>query len=180
MSKSIFGVEKIKMPIKFLKEMVNNKFHVPKKCPQKWVVDCKNVGKGDKALVYLGTYLYRGVIQEKNIIKCENGMVTFQYVNSKTKKYCYRCVPGEYFLWLILQHILPKGFRRARDYGFLHPCSKKLIQLVQYLLKHNPFTVMKKMRERSKLVCSCCGAVMKVISTQIAPSNKKMSTVSIS
>ncbi|MCQ4323196.1 transposase [Pseudomonas stutzeri] len=24
-------------------------------------------------------------------------------------------------LWLVLQHVLPKGFRRVRNYGFLHP-----------------------------------------------------------
>ena len=30
-------------------------------------------GKGDKALIYLGKYLYRGIIQEKDILKCENG-----------------------------------------------------------------------------------------------------------
>ena len=28
--------------------------------PEKWVVDCKSVGSGEKALVYLGRYLYRG------------------------------------------------------------------------------------------------------------------------
>jgi len=31
--------------------------------PTKWVVNCTHVGKGDKAIVYLGRYLYRGVIQ---------------------------------------------------------------------------------------------------------------------
>ncbi len=152
---------------KLLKEMVNNKLHVPKSCPRKWVVDCKNVGKGDKALLYLGTYLYRGVIQEKNIMKCENGMVTFRYVNSKTKMYCYKCVPGEYFLWLILQHILPKGFRRVRDYGFLHHCSKQLIKVLQYILKCNPVAVVDKIKKRAKIICPSCGTAMKIICTQV-------------
>ena len=34
--------------------------------PERWVVDCKSVGNGAKALVYLGRYLYRGVIQERD------------------------------------------------------------------------------------------------------------------
>jgi hypothetical protein len=38
---------------------------VPERYPEKWVVDCKNVGSGEKALIYLGRYLYRGVIREK-------------------------------------------------------------------------------------------------------------------
>ena len=28
--------------------------------PEQWVADCKSVGSGAKALIYLGRYLYRG------------------------------------------------------------------------------------------------------------------------
>jgi Putative transposase len=45
--------------------------------PKAWVVDVKAVGSGEKALVYLGRYLYKGVIQEKDIIACKDGLVTF-------------------------------------------------------------------------------------------------------
>ena len=71
---------------------------------------CKAVGKGDKAIVYLGRYLYRGVIQEKDILKVENGRVTFRYQDSKTKKMETREVSGSKFLWLLMQHVLPKRF----------------------------------------------------------------------
>lgn len=54
---------------KLLKVIVDHNLWVPKDCPKKWVVDCKNVGNGDKALIYLGKYLYKGVIQEKDILK---------------------------------------------------------------------------------------------------------------
>jgi hypothetical protein len=54
---------------------------VPTNVPQKWVVDCKHVGTGEKALVYLGRYLYRGVIREKDIIACTDGKVTFRYLH---------------------------------------------------------------------------------------------------
>ena len=97
-----------------------------------------SVGTGQKALIYLGHYLYKGVIQEKDIIACENRQVTFRYRDSKTKQIKYRTVPGAKFLWLILQHVLPKGFRRARNFGFLHPNSKRLIALLQYLLDFDP------------------------------------------
>ena len=140
---------------------------IPKSCPNKWVVDCKNVGKGDKALIYLGRYLYKGAIQEKDILKSENGMVTFRYINSKTKRYQARTVTGEYFLWLIMQHVLPKGFRRVRSYGFLHPCSKQLIKLLQYLLKFNPAKMLKTITSRPGFICQCCGAEMKIIATRI-------------
>ena len=131
---------------KLLKTFVDNNLRVPKDCPKKWVVDCKNVGNGDKALIYLGKYLYKGVIQEKDILKCENGMVTFRYLHSKTKQYETRTVTGVYFLYLLMLHVLPKGFRRTRCYGFLHPCSKKLIKLLQVVLRVNPFKMVKKMK----------------------------------
>ncbi len=47
-------------------------------------------------------------------------------------------MPGADFLWLILQHVLPKGFRRARNFGFLHPNCKRLIALLHLLLRFDP------------------------------------------
>ena len=150
-----------------LKAMVDNKLQVTKNCPEKWVVDCKNVGNGDKALIYLGRYLYKGVIQEKDILKCENGMITFRYTESKTKTVKIKTVKGEYFLWLLMQHVLPKGFRKVRSYGFLHPCSKKMIQLLQLILKFNPVKMYKKIREKAGIICKCCGAKMTILRTMI-------------
>lgn len=64
---------------KMLDGIVKAGFVLPAHYPEKWVVDCKSVGRGDKALIYLGRYLYKGVIQEQDIITCENGQVTFRY-----------------------------------------------------------------------------------------------------
>ena len=41
-------------------------------------------------------------------------------------------------LALVLQHVLPRGFRRARNYGFLHPNSKRLIELLHLLVFKQP------------------------------------------
>jgi hypothetical protein len=153
---------------KLLQAIVDNGLKVPKNCPKQWVVDCKNVGNGDKAFIYLGKYLYKGVIQEKDILKCENGMVTFRYLHSKTKQYQTRTVTGEYFLYLLMLHVLPKGFRRTRCFGFLHPCSKKLIRILQLVLRINPLSMfIKKMKERPRITCPVCGAKMKIILTMI-------------
>jgi len=102
--------------------------------PKTWVVDAKFVGSGDKALVYLGRYLYKGVIQEKDIMACRDGLVTFRYQDGKTKQMQTRTLPGPKFLWLILQHVLPKGFRRTRNFGFLHSNSKRVLELLQQLV----------------------------------------------
>ena len=152
---------------KLLEAIVDNKLQVPKNCPKEWVVDCKDVGNGDKAIVYLGNYLYKGVIQEKDILQCQDGMVTFRYVNSKTKQYQTKTVTGEYFLFLLMLHVLPKGFRKTRCYGFLHPCCKKLILFLQMVLRINPCNMVKKIRKRAKIICPSCKAEMEIIMTRV-------------
>jgi len=152
---------------KLLKELVEINLQVPNNCPKEWVVDCKSVGNGDKALIYLGRYLYKGVIQEKDILQCDKGMVTSRYICSKTKKYQTRTVTGEHFLWLLMSHVLPKGFRKTRCYGFLHPCSKKVIKLLQLILRFDPRMMFKNLKQRAKIICKCCGAKMSIIRTMI-------------
>ncbi len=95
---------------KFLVALAELGLQLPPNVPQEWVVDCKSVGNGEKALVYLGRYLYRGVIQEKDILRCERGQVTYRWRDSKTQKQEQRTVSGVEFLRLVLQHVLPKGF----------------------------------------------------------------------
>lgn len=140
---------------------------LPDRYPAQWVVDCKAVGSGGPALVYLGRYLYRGVIQEKDIVSCDKGQVTFRYRNAKTGRMEQRTVSGADFLWLVLQHVLPKGFRRARNFGFLHPNCKRLIALLQVLLKFAPDRALAWVKARAPILCSCCKAVMVIVKTRI-------------
>ena len=120
-------------------------------------------------LVYLGRYLYRGVIQEKHILACENGHVTFRYQNSKTKKMQRKTVSGVAFLQLVVQHVLPKGFRRAHNFGFLHPNSKRQIKLIQLMLRRIPDVKFTDAKKRPALCCPCCGGEMKIVHTGIKP-----------
>ena len=142
---------------------------LPDHYPMAWVVDCKSVGTGEKALIYLGRYLYRGVIAEKDILACADGQVSFRYRNGKTGKLERRTVSGAQFLWLVLQHVLPKGFRRARNFGFLHPNCKRLITLLHLLLRFVPAQALAWVKQRAPIVCNCCGAVMVIVRTRIRP-----------
>jgi Putative transposase len=78
-----------------------------------------------------------------------------------------RTVSGAHFLWLVLQHVLPKGFRRARNFGFLHPNCKRLIALLHLLLKFDPGQTMAWFKKRAPILCTCCGAVMVIVKTRI-------------
>ena len=141
---------------------------LPPRHPERWVVDCKSVGSGEKALIYLGRYLYRGVIAEKDIVACEAGQVSFRYRNARTGKMEFRTESGAHFLWLVLQHVLPKGFRRARNFGFLHPNCKRLIALLHLMLKFVPPAPVDWFRKRAPILCTCCGAVMVIVKTRMA------------
>ncbi len=136
---------------RFIDALKEKGFSIPKKTPKKWVADVRHVGKGLPALQYLSRYLYRGVISEKNILSNRNGRVTFRYTNSDTGKTETRTLTGEAFLHLILQHVLPRGFRRVRDYGFLHANAKKILALVQLIL----FVFLKEVLPRKRPVFKC-------------------------
>lgn len=154
---------------KFLAALAAAGLPLPGAYPREWVANCKAVGSGEKALIYLGGYLYRGVLREADILTCHDGQVTFRYRNAQTGRLEKRTLPGADFLWLILQHVLPKGFRRARNYGFLHPNSKRLIALLQVLLRFDPGRAAASTPPRPPIHCAGCGAVMVIMRTRIRP-----------
>ncbi len=135
---------------------------LPTDAPTHWVVDCRRVGHGEPALEYLSRYLYRGVIAERDIIANQNGKITFRYTESRTGETRTRTLAGADFLWLILRHVLPRGFRRVRDYGFLHGNAKKLLGLVQLILHVRlAFPAPSK---RPRPACPGCGKLMPIAS----------------
>ncbi len=141
---------------------------LPNEYPKKWIVDCRTVGKGKGAIAYLGKYLYRGVIQEKDILNVKDGKVTFRYIDGETKEVKTRTVTGAKFLWLLMLHVLPRRFRRSRNYGFLHPNSKRLLQLLHLILRINipPINT----RGSPTMKCPCCNEKMQISRTQL-PAN---------
>jgi hypothetical protein len=68
---------------------------------------------------------------------------------------------GEAFMALVLQHTLPKGFRRARDYGFLHGNAKRRLKIVQWILK--VIIEAPKKIDRPKFMCKRCGMPMSIV-----------------
>jgi hypothetical protein len=152
---------------KLLAAIVAAGLPLPERYPKAWVVDCKSVGSGAPALLYLGRYLYQGVIAEQDIVACQDGQVRFRYRDAKTGKIEQRTVAGAHFLWLVLQHVLPKGFRRARNFGFLHPNCKRLIALLHRLLKFAPGRSLAWFKQRAPIRCACCGAVMVIVQTRL-------------
>jgi len=142
--------------------------------PERWVVDCKRLDQGDSVMVYLGRYLYRGVIQERDILACTDAGVTYRWRDSRTQQMLTRTVSGAEFLRLLLQHVLPKGLRRARSYGFLHHNAKRLATLLRLLVFKAPPPAPPS-DQRATLRCACCGAPMRIVRTRTPPAKRASS-----
>lgn len=144
-----------------LAEFKNGGLSFPAIGTEKWVVDCRHVGKGSSVLKYLSRYLYRGVLSEKNIVANKDGEVTFKYIESDKGTTRFRTLKGEDFLYMLLQHVLPRGFRRVRDYGFLHGNAKKILGLIQIILHVKIY--LPRLRPRPAYTCSKCRATMVIV-----------------
>jgi len=146
---------------KFITAMSEAGFYIPARVPKQWICHCESVGKGEQALVYLARYLYRGVLSEKNIVRYHKGLVSFRYLDSESNTWKIRTETVVNFLWLFLQHTLPKGFRRSRDYGFLHGNAKKW--LLQLHLKFRVAITPPALKPIKVIACQCCGFAMQFV-----------------
>jgi len=131
--------------------------------PKKWVAQCQKVGRGDQALQYLSRYLYRGVISNFNILADDGDTVTFQYRDGNTGRWQTRSLTGEDFLAQLVQHVLPKAFRRARDYGFPRGNARALLNLVQWVLQVQRLGRQQIKKPSGRLCCPCCGGALRVM-----------------
>jgi hypothetical protein len=134
-------------------------FGLPTGIPAKWIVDCRKVGYGLPALTYLSRYLYRGVLPDKDILEISEDTVTFRYQNSQTQRTETRTLPVLEFLWLILQHVLPKGLQRVRDYGFMHGNARRVRVAILLLLMPQwvgPMPTSMPVHSKTVRPCPCC------------------------
>ena len=96
-----------------------------------WVVYAKQPFGGPQQVIeYLGRYSHKVAISNHRITAIENDTVSFRY-----KDYADGCKQKEMtlqateFLRRFCLHILPKGFRKIRHYGFLsNRCSQSFKQ----------------------------------------------------
>lgn len=104
---------------------------------QAWVVDCRPVGSGEKALKYLAPYIFRVAISNNRLLSLENGAVTFRYrENDKQGRGQSKTLTlaAEAFIQRFLQHVLPAGFVKVRYYGLLAPGNRGRLARARQLL----------------------------------------------
>jgi hypothetical protein len=86
-----------------------------------WVVYSKRpFGGPEHALRYLGAYTHRVGISNSRLVSFADGKVSFRWRDSahNNRKRVMR-LPADEFLRRFLLHLLPRGFVRIRNFGFL-------------------------------------------------------------
>ena len=99
-----------------------------------WEVHVQPVGNGQAVLKYLTPYVFRVAIGNNRIEACDETSVTYRYKPTKTKSFKTRTVAGERFVRGFLQHVLPKGFRKIRYYGWCASNSRNSLDRVRWLV----------------------------------------------
>jgi len=127
----------------------------------KWQADCDLKGNGAGALEYLSRYLIKGVVSQKYLSYTKGRKVRLSYIESKTKIRKIRKFTETDFLKTLAIHVLPKGFRRIREYGFLAPAAKRTLTKIQLIFNAKP--PMEPKPEAPKVICKCCKKPMKIL-----------------
>jgi len=87
---------------------------------RKWVVDCEAVGQNREGIIkYLAPYVFKTAITDSRIVSVGNGKVTFTYVKSGSSRQRRMTLDIREFIRRYLMHVLPDGFMRIRNYGFM-------------------------------------------------------------
>ena len=137
---------------------------------QDWVVYLKRPFGGPEYVVhYLGRYTHRVAISNHRLVSFADGQVTFRWRDSAhgNKQELLPLSVNE-FLTRFLLHILPKGFVRIRNFGFLANRKRaKLLPLCLQLLGATPPPQAEQHASGAKdppsWCCPKCGGPMRVI-----------------
>jgi len=124
-----------------------------------WVVHIKPVGNGQKALEYMGRYLFRIAISNNRILKLSDGKVTFRYTDYKSGKTKIVTLEASEFIRRFLQHVLPHNFMKVRYYGFLAAAARKKFNTLRKMLFMSALSDHKPENPKP-LLCPICGSVL--------------------
>jgi hypothetical protein len=130
-----------------------------------WVVYAKKpFGGSQQVIEYLGRYSHKVAISNHRITNITEGTVSFRY-----KDYADGCqqkqmtLEATEFLRRVCLHILPKGFRKIRHYGFLSNRCRQVFKKQQMHMGVTPakITTDWKMIAKEKMhydvdQCPCC------------------------
>ena len=97
----------------------------PQVWSKQWGVHIQPAGSGTAAVKYLGTYVARTAINDARLVSITRQAVTFRWKDrADQNRSRLLTLPGIEFVRRYLRHVLPRGLRSVRYYGFCHPTAK--------------------------------------------------------
>src|ERR1700680_1919737 len=137
----------------------------------KWVVFVKPpFGGPEQVLKYLARYTHRVAISNRRLLSMEDGRVAFEYKDyadgNQTK---VMTLEATEFIRRFLLHILPRGFVRIRQFGFLANRARgKKLALCRALLNAIPPATSRTTERQAAKRCPAC-KIGRMILIAIAP-----------
>ncbi len=123
--------------LKHLREPKNLETKLRSMKKRDWVVYAERpFGGAAQVLKYLARYTNRVAISNQRLLSLEDGNVTFHWKDYASGRERRRMtLDAVEFIRRFLLHVLPKGFQRIRQYGFLANCVRqKRLKLCRELL----------------------------------------------
>ena len=85
-----------------------------------WVYAKRPFGGPDQVLAYLGRYTHRVAISNHRLLALKDGKVTFSWKDyARGNQQRSMTLKTDEFIRRFLLHVLPRGFQRLRQFGFL-------------------------------------------------------------
>ena len=135
-----------------------------------WVDSKRPFGGPEHVLRYLGAYTHRVAISNSRLVALSEGNVTFGWRDSAHgNKKRIMTLPVDEFLRRFLLHLLPRGFMRIRNFGFLANRRRaELLPLCLRLLQPSDQPAvcaasLTTLLAQSTRNCPLCGGTMQVI-----------------
>ena len=142
-----------------------------------WGVHIQPAGNGASALKYLGAYIARTAISDARLQQVTTQSVTFRWKDRAAGgRQQTSTVPGVEFVQRYLRHVLPRGLRSIRYYGFCHPAAKANRLRVQlHSGRCLPFgaTTMVMPSPAPVPQCPCCRQPMRLVCTFLSPYRRR-------
>jgi len=136
-----------------------------------WIVYAKRpFGGPEHALRYLGNYTHRVALSNHRLVALTNDDVIFRWRDSAHgNKKRLMTLPVDEFLRRFLLHLLPRGFVRIRNFGFLANRQRALLLPLCFRLLQGPQNIpatpaaISPGHSHSPWKCPMCGAIMHVL-----------------
>ena len=130
-----------------------------------WGVHLQPFGTGENIIKYLGRYVCRTAIGDTRMIAITHTHVSFRWkdrANGDAQR--IETIEGAEFVKRYLRHVLPRGLRAIRYFGFCHPAAKAKRERIAFHTGRPLLigaVVIAPQKPPHVVTCPCCGEPMK-------------------